>query len=111
MELDYLSHHENVTAADAYFVYEMLIGRDNQRKYSCSTVQKVLGKKLSDEATKANEEKAKKIEQLMYDRDRLLKQLKEKKEAAIKEIEAQYAKDRQEKIDIYKKMIDEVKAA
>lgn len=111
MKLDYLNYYENVTAADAYFVYEMLLGRDNVDKYDEGTVQKVLGKKLSEEATKANEEKAKKIEQLIYDRDQIIKQLKEKKEAAIKEIEAKYAKDWQEKIDLYKKMIDEVKAA
>ena len=111
MELDYLNHNENVTAADAYFVYETLLGRDNKRKYSYSTVQKVLGKKLSDEATKANEEKAKQIEEKLAHRDQLLKQLKEKKEADIKQIEAQYAKDWHDICDQYKKLIDAIKAA
>ena len=111
MKLDYLSYHENVTAADAYFVYEALLGRYNQRKYSCSTMQKVVGKKLSEEATKANEEKAKQIEEKLAHRDQLLKQLKEKKEADIKQIEAQYAKDRHDIYDKYKKLIDAIKAA
>ena len=111
MKLDYLNHHENVTAADAYFVYEMLLGRDNKQKYSYSTVLKVAGKKLSDEATKANEEKAKEIAEKLAHRDQLLKQLKEKKEADIKQIEAQYAKDWQGIYDQYKKLIDGIKAA
>ena len=85
MKLDYLNYHENVTAADAYFVYETLLGRDNDRKYAKSTVLKVAGKKLSDEATKANEEKA-------------------------KQIEAQYAKDWHDIFDQYKKWIDAIKA-
>lgn len=111
MELGYLSYHENVTAADAYFVYEMLLGRDNQRKYSCSTVQKVLSKKLSIEATKANQEKADEIAKKIAHRDQLLKQLKEKKEADIKQIEAQYAKDWQDICEQYQKWIDDIKAA
>ena len=111
MKLDYLNYHENVTAADAYFVYEVLLGRDNKRKYSCSTVQKVLGKKLSEEAIKANEEKAKEIAEKLAYRDQLLKQLKEKKEADIKQIEAQYAKDWHDICDQYKKLIDAIKAA
>ena len=111
MKLDYLNYHENVTAADAYFVYETLLGRDNTRKYSCSTVQKVLGKKLSDEAIKANEEKAKEIAEKLAYRDQLLKQLKEKKDADIKQIEAQYAKDWHDICDQYKKLIDGIKAA
>ena len=111
MELDYLNYNENVTAADSYFVYETLLGRDNQQKYSCSTVLKVAGKKLSDEATKANEEKAKEIAEKLAYRDQLLKQLKEKKEADIKQIEAQYAKDRQGIFDQYKTWIDAINAA
>ena len=111
MKLDYLSYHENVTAADAYFVYEKLLGRDNDRKYAESTVLKVVGKKLSEEATNANEEKAKQIEEKLAHRDQLLKQLKEKKEADIKQIEAQYAKDLQGIYDQYKKLIDGIKAA
>ena len=110
MKLDYLSYHENVTAADAYFVYEALLGRDNDRKYAESTVLKVVGKKLSEEATKANEEKAKQIEEKLAHRDQLLKQLKEKKEADIKQIEAQYAKDWHDIYDQYKKWIDAIKA-
>ena len=111
MKLDYLNHNENVTAADAYFVYEKLLGRDNKRKYSYSTVQKVLGKKLSDEATKANEEKAKQIEEKLAHRDRLLKQLKEKRDADVKQIDDQYVKDLQGIYDQYKKLIDAIKAA
>lgn len=111
MKLDYLNHNENVTAADAYFVYEKLLGRDNDRKYAESTVLKVAGKKLSEEATKTNEEKAKQIEEKLAHRDQLLKQLKEKKEADIKQIEAQYAKDRHDICDQYKKLIDGIKAA
>ena len=111
MMLDYLSYHENVTAADAYFVYEALLGRDNDRKYAKSTVLKVAGKKLSDEATKANEEKAKEIAEKLAYRDQLLKQLKEKKEADIKQIEAQYAKDWKDIYYQYKKLIDAIKAA
>ena len=110
MKLNYLNYHENVTAADAYFVYEKLLGRDNDRKYVESTVLKVVGKKLSDEATKANEEKAKQIEEKLAHRDQLLKQLKEKKEADIKQIEAQYAKDWHDIYDQYKKLIDAIKA-
>ena len=111
MKLDYLSYHENVTAADAYFVYEALLGRDKDRKYTESTVLKLGGKKLSEEATKANEEKAKQIEEKLAYRDQLLKQLKEKKEADIKQIEAQYAKDWHDIYDQYKKLIDAIKAA
>ena len=111
MKLDYLNHNENVTAADAYFVYEKLLGRDNDRKYAESTVLKVVGKKLSEEATKANEEKAKQIEEKLAHRDQLLRQLKEKKEADIKQIEAQYAKDWHDICDQYKKLIDGIKAA
>ena len=111
MELNYLNYHENVTAADAYFVYEALLGRDNDRKYAKSTVLKVAGKKLSEEATKANEDKAKEVAEKLAHRDQLLKQLKEKKEADIKQIEAQYAKDRQGIYDQYKKWIDGIKAA
>lgn len=111
MKLDYLNYHENVTAADAYFVYETLLGRDNDRKYAESTVLKVVGKKLSEEATKANEEKAKQIEEKLAHRDQLLKQLKEKKEADIKQIEAQYAKDWHDIYDQYKKWIDAIKTA
>ena len=111
MKLDYLNYNENVTAADAYFVYEALLGRDNDRKYAESTVLKVVGKKLSEEATKANEEKAKQIEEKLAHRDQLLRQLKEKKEADIKQIEAQYAKDLQGIYDQYKKLIDAIKAA
>ena len=111
MELNYLNYHGNVTAADAYFVYEKLLGRDNDRKYAESTVLKVVGKKLSEEATKANEEKAKQIEEKLAHRDQLLRQLKEKKEADIKQIEAQYAKDRQGIYDQYKKWIDAINAA
>ena len=111
MKLDYLSYHENVTAADAYFVYEKLLGRDNDRKYAESTILKVVGKKLSEEATKANEEKAKQIEEKLAHRDQLLKQLKEKKEADIKQIEAQYAKDWHDICDQYKMLIDAIKAA
>ena len=111
MKLDYLSYHENVTAADAYFVYEMLLGRDNDRKYAESTVLKVVGKKLSEEATKANEEKAKQIEEKLAHRDQLLRQLKEKKKADIKQIETQYAKDWHDIYDQYKKWIDAIKTA
>ena len=111
MMLNYLRYNENVTAADAYFVYEKLLGRDNDRKYAKSTVLKVAGKKLSDEATKANEEKAKEIAEKLAHRDQLLKQLKEKKEADIKQIEAQYAKDWQGICDQYKKWIDAINAA
>ena len=111
MKLDYLNYHENVTAADAYFVYETLLGRDNDRKYAESTVLKVVGKKLSEEATKANEEKAKEIAEKLAHRDQLLRQLKEKKEADIKQIEAQYAKDRKDIYDQYKKWIDAINAA
>ena len=111
MELDYLNYRENVTAADAYFVYEKLLGRDNDRKYAESTVLKVVGKKLSDEATKANEEKAKEIAEKLAHRDQLLRQLKEKKEADIKQIEAQYAKDWKDIYYQYKKLIDAIKAA
>ena len=111
MMLNYLSYHENVTAADAYFVYEALLGRDNDRKYAESTVLKVAGKKLSEEATKANEEKAKEIAEKLAHRDQLLKQLKEKKEADIKQIEAQYAKDWKDIYYQYKKLIDAIKAA
>ena len=100
-----------MTAADAYFVYEKLLGRDNDRKYAESTVLKVSGKKLSEEATKANEDKAKEVAEKLAHRDQLLKQLKEKKEADIKQIEAQYAKDRQGICDQYKKLIDGIKAA
>ena len=111
MKLNYLNYHENVTAADAYFVYEKLLGRDNDRKYAESTVLKVVGKKLSEEATKANEEKVKQIEEKLAHRDQLLKQLKEKKEADIKQIEAQYAKDWHDICDQYKKLIDAIKSA
>lgn len=111
MELNYLNYNENVTAADAYFVYEKLLGRDNDRKYAESTVLKVAGKKLSEEATKANEDKAKEVAEKLAHRDQLLKQLKEKKEADIKQIEAQYAKDRQGICDQYKKLIDAINAA
>ena len=83
----------------------------NSGKYLCSTVQKVLGKKLSDEAIKANEEKAKKIAEKLAYRDQLLKQLKEKKETDIKQIEAQYAKNWHDICDQYKKWIDAIKAA
>ena len=110
MKLDYLSYHENVTAADAYFVYEALLGRDNDRKYAESTVLKVVGKKPSEEVIKANEEKAKQIEEKLAHRDQLLRQLKEKKEADIKQIEAQYAKDWHDIFDQYKKLIDGIKA-
>ena len=111
MKLDYLNYHENVTAADAYFVYEKLLGRDNDRKYAESTVLKVVGKKLSEEATKANEEKAKEIAEKLAHRDQLLRQLKEKKEADIKQIEAQYAKDWKGIYYQYKKWIDAINAA
>ena len=111
MMLNYLSYHENVTAADAYFVYEALLGRDNDRKYAKSTVLKVAGKKLSDEAIKANEEKAKEIAEKLAHRDQLIRQLKEKKEADIKQIEAQYAKDWKDIYYQYKKLIDAIKAA
>ena len=111
MMLNYLRYNENVTAADAYFVYEALLGRDNDRKYAKSTVLKVAGKKLSEEATKANEEKAKQIEEKLAHRDQLLRQLKEKKEADIKQIEAQYAKDWHDIYDQYKKWIDAIKTA
>ena len=111
MKLDYLSYHENVTAADAYFVYEMLLGRDNDRKYAESTVLKVVGKKLSEEATKANEEKAKQIEEKLAHRDQLIRQLKEKKKADIKQIDDQYVKDLQGIYDQYKKLIDAIKIA
>ena len=111
MELNYLNYNENVTAADAYFVYEKLLGRDNDRKYAESTVLKVSGKKLSEEATKANEDKAKEVAEKLAHRNQLLKQLKEKKEADIKQIEAQYAKDRQGICDQYKKLIDAINAA
>lgn len=111
MKLDYLNHHENVTAADAYFVYEALLGRDNDRKYAESTVLKVVGKKLSEEATKANEEKAKQIEEKLAHRDQLIRQLKEKKKADIKQIDDQYVKDLQGIYDQYKKLIDAIKAA
>ena len=111
MKLDYLNYHENVTAADAYFVYEALLGRDNDRKYTESTVLKVVGKKLSEEATKANEEKAKQIEEKLAHRDQLIRQLKEKKKADIKQIDDQYVKDLQGIYDQYKKLIDAIKAA
>ena len=110
MKLDYLNYHENVTAADAYFVYEALLGRDNDRKYAESTVLKVVGKKLSEEATKANEEKAKQIEEKLAHRDQLIRQLKEKKKADIKQIDDQYVKDLQGIYDQYKKLIDAIKA-
>lgn len=111
MKLDYLNHNENVTAADAYFVYEKLLGRDNDRKYAESTVLKVAGKKLSEEATKTNEEKAKQIEEKLAHRDQLLKQLKEKRDADIKQIDDRYAKDLHDICDQYKKLIDAIKSA
>ena len=111
MMLNYLRYNENVTAADAYFVYEKLLKRDNDRKYAKNTVLKVAGKKLSDEVTKANEEKAKEIAEKLAHRDQLLRQLKEKKEADIKQIEAQYAKDWHDIYDQYKKCIDAIKTA
>ena len=111
MKLDYLNYHENVTAADAYFVYEKLLGRDNDRKYAESTVLKVVGKKPSDEVIKANEEKAKQIEEKLAHRDQLLKQLKEKRDADVKQIDDQYVKDLQAIYDQYKKLIDAIKAA
>ena len=111
MKLDYLNYYENVTAADAYFVYETLLGRDNQRKYSCSTVLKVAGKKLSDEATKANEEKERQIAEKLVHRDQLLKQLADKKAENIKKIEEQYNKDRADIFKQCQKWIDDIKAA
>ena len=111
MKLDYLNYYENVTAADAYFVYETLLGRDNQRKYSCSTVLKVAGKKLSDEATKANEEKERQIAEKLAYRDQLLKQLADKKAENIKKIEEQYNKDRADIFKQYQKWIDDIKTA
>ena len=111
MMLNYLRYNENVTAADAYFVYEALLGRDNDRKYAKSTVLKVVGKKLSEEATKANEEKAKQIEEKLAHRDQLLKQLADKKAEDIKEIEEQYNKDRADIFKQYKKWIDAIKTA
>lgn len=111
MKLDYLNYEENVTAADAYFVYEKLLGRDNVRKYAESTVQKVLGKKLSEEATKANEKKANEIAEKIAHRDQLLKQLADKKAEDVKQIEEQYAKDRADIVKQYQKWIDDIKAA
>ena len=111
MKLDYLNCYENVTAADAYFVYETLLGRDNQRKYSCSTVLKVAGKKLSDEATKANEEKERQIAEKLVHRDQLLKQLADKKAENIKKIEEQYNKDRADIFKQCQKWIDDIKTA
>ena len=111
MELDYLNYRENVTAADAYFVYEKLLGRDSDRKYAESTVLKVAGKKLSEEATKANEEKERQIAEKLVHRDQLLKQLADKKAENIKKIEEQYNKDRADIFKQCQKWIDDIKAA
>ena len=59
----------------------------------------------------AQKKNDKEVAEKLAHRDQLLKQLKEKKEADIKQIEAQYAKDRQGICDQYKKLIDGIKAA
>lgn len=111
MKLTYLSYQENITIADAYLTYETLLGRGNCNKYTYSTVAKVVGEKLSEEATKVNEEKMRQIREKIAHRDMLLKQLEDKEKDSIKQIEAQYAKDRFEIVKQCKQWIDDINAA
>ena len=110
MELDYLSYHENVTAADAYFVYEKLLGRDNSNKYAEHVVSRVIGAKRSAAETAAAKRLNEKIANLVAERNEAIKELRAKKDEKLKVIEAEYSKEYRDLVNRFKKLEDELKA-
>lgn len=110
MELDYLSYHENVTAADAYFVYEKLLGRDNSNKYAEHVVSRVIGAKRSAAETAAAKRLNEKIANLVAERNEAIKELRAKKDEKLKVIEAEYSKEYCDLVNRFKKLEDELKA-
>ena len=110
MELDYLSHHENVTAADAYFVNEKLLGRDNSNKYAEHVVSRVIGAKRSAAETAAVKRLNEKIANLVAERNEAIKALRAKKDEKLKALEAEYSKEYCDLVNRFKKLEDELKA-
>ena len=88
----YLSYDETITVADCYLVYEMLLGRTNEKRYAVATLTVVIGEKRSAEEEAAVTAHMAKVNQLQRQRLDAVKAFDEETKKLTDQINAETKK-------------------
>lgn len=102
----YLSYDEEISIAEVYCIYEMLLGRPvGVTKYDAGVINSAVGCQRSDEDTAAEQARLDAISILKSECAKLMKEINEKIEAEKKAIDKKYESIRDEALKSYKEKL------
>lgn len=106
----FLNHHTDLTIGNVYCMYELLLGRKFDNRYTAAELEDAIGKPRSNEETEAARVHAEKKNEIESNWDKARAALAAEEKAAIEAIQAKYRLLRDAEWKKFQAAMDELKA-